>query len=80
MSQAQILEELQYLRTITNEWFSSGMLRPILLAKGYSASYLKVNLYDDLLKLSAFNAIQAKGIGLVKHMKVFRAYKKRVYK
>jgi len=74
MGQAEVLRYLKEQRKLSDKWFSAKEIRGGLRSNGRSESSL-TSIYDNLYKLTVYNIIQAKGIGLWKHTKLFRAFK-----
>ena len=78
MGQKEVLDLLNELRK-TREWYTSAQIKKKLLDKGYTETYVN-GVYGDLMRLSVFDIIQCKGIGIWNHHKVFRAYKQTLNK
>ena len=72
IGQTEVYKCLQELRKINKRWHTTQEVKNYLIGKGYSAGIIN-NVRINLLQLAAFNMIEMKGIGLIKHFKVYRA-------
>lgn len=74
MSQHEVYKFLKQHRALSDEWLEAKQIKDLLIKKGITNSSIK-NVSNNLYKLSAYNLIQFKGVGLWDHKKLFRAYK-----
>ena len=71
MGQQDVLLALVDLRKINDDWFSSKQIIEFMLSNK-SLDNKGKNVYDDLLRLAAFNLIEVRGVGMWNHHKEFR--------
>lgn len=74
MSQSEVHDFLIEQRKKTDKWFTIKEVKNELKLKGFSNGQIQ-GVTDDLFKLSVFNLIQWKGVGVWRHHKEFRAFK-----
>jgi hypothetical protein len=72
IGQTEVYDCLKELRKISKRWHTINEVKNYLIGKGYTNGTIK-NVANNLLQLSSFNMIDVRGIGLIKHYKVFRA-------
>ena len=75
MGQQDILYFLKDQRRLNDKWFTIKQIKEELKIKGLSNGSIQ-GVASDLFKLASFNQIQAQGVGIWKHHKEFRAYKR----
>lgn len=75
MGQIEVYEWLKKQRVKSNKWFEVNEIIEGLKSNGNDQN-LKKTIYKDLFRLSCRKDIEAKGIGLWNHKKLFRAYKR----
>lgn len=73
MGQQEVHEVMLELRRKSNKWHTVKEIKDVMLEKGYSINYLR-GVSDDLYRLSTFNFIKVRGVGMWTHHKEFQAY------
>jgi len=73
MGQSDVLELLQELRKKNNKWYILRDIKRLMYDKGYSNGVVR-GVSSDLLRLSIFNLIKIRGVGVWDHHKEFQAY------
>ncbi len=74
MGQTEVLAWLKNKRAYTDEYFTAKQIVKGLQEQGVSNGSIK-NIHNNLLKLTVYQYIDCKGVGLWQHYKTFRAKK-----
>jgi len=74
MGQQEVLEWLREQRKSGDNWFTTKEIKEAMREKGLSNGCI-IKVYDNLYKLTSFDIIECRGVGLWDHHKEFRAYK-----
>lgn len=76
MGQQEVLAALVQWRKTSDRWFSAKEVHQRLLRKEPD---LKIhNIRNSLFKLAAFNLVEWRGVGFIRHFKQFRGYKRKI--
>lgn len=79
MGQTEVHDLLKKLRKESNKWHTLKEIKEEMINEGYSEGYVR-GVSSDLLRLTMFNFIKMRGVGVWKHHKEFQAYATLIHK